>query len=87
VYRLAGDLAPPAGLRLGPEQLADLIEELAQDRPVTNALVREHTGLDRAEAIRLLNDLVRQGRLVQVGSRRGTRYVLPGEDETQLPLR
>jgi len=87
VYRLAGDLAPPAGLRLSPEQLADLIEELAQERPITNAVVREHTGLDRTDAIRLLNDLVRQGRLVQTGSRRGTRYVLPGEDETQLPLR
>ena len=87
VYRLAGDLAPPAGLRLSPEQLADLIEELAQNMPVTNALVRKHTGLGRTESIRLLNDLVRQGRLVQVGSRRGTRYVLPGEDESQLSLR
>jgi ATP-dependent DNA helicase RecG len=86
VYRLADDLAPPAGLRLGREQLADLVEALAQDGPVTNSLVREHTGLDRANAVRLLSDLVRQGRLVQVGSRRGTRYVLPNEDESQLSL-
>ncbi|MGH9189153.1 MAG: ATP-binding protein [Acidimicrobiales bacterium] len=86
VYRLAGDLAPPAGLRLSPDQLADLVEDLAQEGAVTNTLVRQHTGLDRLDAVRLLNDLVRQGRLVQIGSRRGTRYVLPGQDDTHLPL-
>jgi ATP-dependent DNA helicase RecG len=87
-YLLAGDLAPPAGLRLGRAELADLIESLAHEGPVTNKLVRDRTGLDRASAVRMLSDLVQQGRLRLVGSRRGARYVLPraADDAAQLPF-
>ena len=87
-YQLAGDLAPPAGLRLGRAELADLIESLAHERPVTNALVRDRTGLDRASAVRMLSELVHDGRLLLVGTRRGARYVLPGSegDDARLPL-
>jgi ATP-dependent DNA helicase RecG len=76
-YRLAGDLAPPAGLRLDPEALGDLVVRLAQEGPVTNALVRQRTGLDRAQALALLSALVEEGRLERRGERRGARYVRP----------
>jgi ATP-dependent DNA helicase RecG len=76
-YTLNETLAPPAGLRLTRQALKDLIIELAADDgpPLTNARVRERTGLDRAEALRLLDDLVSEGRLERLGTRRGTRYV------------
>jgi ATP-dependent DNA helicase RecG len=79
-YTLDGSLAPPAGLRLTRQALKSLILELATDveaPPLTNARVRERTGLDRAEALRLLDELVREGRLERLGTRRGTRYVPP----------
>jgi len=78
-YRLAGNLAPPSGLRLSPAELEAAIVELAQEAPVTNAVVRERLGVDRSEALRLLDALVKQGRLVREGARRGARYVLPSE--------
>lgn len=77
VYRLEGDLEPPAGLRLEKEELKELICSLAGDGVVSNADVRARTGLDRIDALRLLQELVREGRLVQQGLRRGTRYALP----------
>ena len=77
LYRLEGDLEPPAGLRLEKEELKDLICSLADDGPVSNADVRARTGLDRIDALRLLQELVAEGRLVQSGLRRGTRYALP----------
>ena len=76
-YRLTGTLAPPAGLRLGPDDLASLIVDLAAERPISNADVREATGLDRTEARALLAKLVDEDRLVQMGERRGTRYHRP----------
>jgi ATP-dependent DNA helicase RecG len=76
-YRLEGSLRPPAGLRLGPEELAGVIEELASEVPVSNADVREATGLDRVEVRSFLARLVTEGRLVQVGQKRGTRYRKP----------
>ncbi len=77
-YRLEGSLEPPAGLRLGPEELASLIENLAAEGPISNADVRAATGLDRVEARELLGRLVKESRLVQTGQRRGTRYLLSG---------
>ncbi|MBX6370583.1 MAG: hypothetical protein IRZ04_21655 [Rhodospirillales bacterium] len=76
-YTLNESLAPAAGLRLTRQALKELILELAADveSPLTNARVRERTGLDRAEALRLLDELVGEGLLVRVGARRGTRYV------------
>lgn len=75
-YRLVGDLAPPAGLRLSRKELGELIVAMAEDGPVTNQGVREATGLDRQAVLSLFDELVETGRLVRVGQRRGTRYLL-----------
>lgn len=74
-YHLEGSLEPPAGFRLGPDELDHLIENLAAEGPISNADVREATGLDRVEVRELLGKLVKRGRLKQVGQRRGTRYL------------
>ncbi len=76
-YTLNESLAPPAGLRLTRQALKELIFQLATEdgAPLTNARVRERTGLDRAEALRLLDELVSENRLARVGTRRGTHYV------------
>jgi ATP-dependent DNA helicase RecG len=76
-YTLNETLAPPAGLRLTRQALKELVLQLATDDgpPLTNARVRERTGLDRAEALRLLDELVADGLLARMGTRRGTRYV------------
>ncbi|HMI82423.1 MAG TPA: ATP-binding protein [Solirubrobacterales bacterium] len=75
VYLLEGDLEPPAGLRLGREELKTMVCSLATEGPVSNAEVRARTGLDRVDALRLLRELVEEGRLTRRGERRGTRYV------------
>lgn len=77
-YHLAGSLEPPAGLRLGPDELEDLVVSLAAEGPITNASVRDATGLDRWKVRDLLGGLVAAGRLTQVGERRGTRYYAEG---------
>ncbi len=77
-YHLAGSLEPPAGLRLGPDELADLVVSLATEGPITNASVRDAIGLDRWKVRDLLGELVAAGRLTQVGQRRGTRYYAEG---------
>lgn len=77
-YHLVGDLAPPAGLRLGPEALAEFVVAMAAKGRVSNADVRKETGLERGEALALLSRLVDEGRLERIGERRGTRYVAPG---------
>ena len=64
--------------RIGPAPGAqELVLRAAAEGPVTNAAVRELTGLDRAAVLALLQRLVHEGSLVQEGSRRGTRYRLP----------
>lgn len=73
-YLLSGSLHPPAGLRLSLEELDDVIVGLAAKGPISNADVREATGLDRAAALSQLERLTRSGRLVRSGQRRGTRY-------------
>ncbi|MGH2874290.1 MAG: ATP-binding protein [Solirubrobacteraceae bacterium] len=73
-YRLAGDLRPPAGLRLSHEELDAVVLGLADQAPITNTTVRDATGLDRVEALALLDRLVTQGRLRRTGQRRGTKY-------------
>lgn len=78
-YVLADSIAAPAGLRLSDAELADLLVEMAQEEPLTNAMVRSRTGLERAQALRTLDALVQDGRLVRTGERRGTRY-LPQSD-------
>ena len=74
-YHLVGDLAPPAGLRLGPEDLAEFVVTMATRGKISNADVRKETGLERGEALALLGHLVDEGRLERIGERRGTRYV------------
>lgn len=76
-YTLAEAIAPPAAYRMTPRQLRELVLEAAEDGPVSNEAVREITGLDRQDALRLLQALVNDGVLVQLGQRRGTRYRLP----------
>lgn len=75
-YHLVGNLAPPAGLRLGPEELADFVVTMAAKGEVSNADIRKETGLERSEALALLSRLVNEGRLERIGERRGTRYVV-----------
>lgn len=76
-YVLAEALGAPAGLHLSPAGLEDLLVEMAAEEPLTNISVRQRTGLDRAQALRVLDSLVASGRLKRVGERRGTRYVVP----------
>lgn len=47
---------------------------LAQIGAIANSDVRAATGLDRAEALALLDRLVNQGMLVRTGQRRGAKY-------------
>ncbi len=75
VYELQGGLEPPAGLRLDRGELKDLVCEMAEEQSLQNADVRARTGLDRLDALTLLNELVAEGRLARVGQRRGSRYV------------
>ncbi len=76
-YVLDRSLAPPAGLRLNPAELEDLVFEIASEGPVSNADVRNRTGLDRTETLEVLTKLVNEGRLLRTGQRRGTRYLAP----------
>jgi len=78
-YILADSLSAPAGLRLSREELTGVLLGMAAEEPLTNARVRLRTGLDRVEALRVLDALVEAGQLVRVGERRGTRYQLIGD--------
>lgn len=75
-YVLSASIKAPAAFRLGPQALEELVVALAEDGPITNAEVRRATGLDRAEALRLLDRLVGKGVLERRGARRGAHYVL-----------
>lgn len=75
-YHLAPDLGVPARIRHTDDEVEALIVRFARQGPITNALVRQRTGLDRQAALAALRRLVAAGRLVQVGERRGTRYEL-----------
>lgn len=68
-----GNIEPPASAVAPPDPERVVIDE-ATRRPITNAIVRELTGLDRALASALLRRLVREGWLSQHGQRRGTYY-------------
>lgn len=75
-------LAPHLG---GARRLtADEIEALVMEHAiglgsVTNEAVRDVAGLDRLQALAVLDRLVAKGYLVRVGSRRGTRYEVPDD--------
>jgi DNA-binding IclR family transcriptional regulator len=64
---------------LGPVELADLIETMATEGPISNSDIRAATGLNRSEVRALLAKLVKEGRLLQSGERRGTRYQAAGK--------
>lgn len=81
-YVLQPHLRPGLGARQSPEELAELVLRHAAREPLTNQAVREITGLQRDEALALLQVLVRQGRLRLEGERRGARYVLT---QTAIP--
>ncbi len=76
-YILADSIGAPAGLHLSPAEIEDLLVEMAAEEPLTNLSVRQRTGLDRAQALRVLDRLVVSGRLRRIGTRRGTRYIVP----------
>jgi ATP-dependent DNA helicase RecG len=82
-YMLKESLQPPAGLRLTPDELTAMVLRDARNvetPPLANSRVRELTGLDRSEALALLESLVQAGRLRRTGSKRGTRYEVVPED-------
>ena len=64
--------------RLTDDEVDARVMDLAREGPVTNSLVRQHTGMDRIEALAVLAHLVDAGRLERRGERRGTHYVLVG---------
>lgn len=77
-YSLRDSLHPPAGLRLSAGELEELVLADAREPGaprLTNARVRELTGLDRVDSLRVLDSLVDQGRLRREGSKRGTFYL------------
>ncbi len=76
-YLIAPELGIPARIRHTDDELDAMALSLAQDGPVTNAVLRERSGLDRHEALAVLRRLVDRGDLIQVGEKRGTRYVAP----------
>jgi ATP-dependent DNA helicase RecG len=78
-YQLAGSLVPPTEVRVSAAELEQLVLQMARQGPVTNSLLRAELGLDRTDALRLLEGLVNRRRLLRVGERRGTHYELPDE--------
>ena len=76
-YSLAGSLRPPAGMRLGPDELASLVESLAADGPTRTPTFTGRPASHRAESLAVLDRLVREGRLIRTGARRGVRYHRP----------
>lgn len=85
-YSLAPSVKAPVAFRLSPSDLEDFVAALADEEPLTNARVRSATGLDRAEALRVLDSLVKAGRLLRIGERRGTRYFAPSSRNRQITL-
>ncbi len=73
-YRISSDL-DRRHAHLGIQEVDDLVLAMAEETPVTNALLRERTGLSRPQALAVLARLVASGRLERRGERRGTRYV------------
>lgn len=78
-YHLSDSINPPLGFRMRRDELETFVAALAAERPLTNAIVREETGVDRVEALRLLESLVAQGELIRVGEKRGARYLMAGK--------
>ncbi|GAB3593046.1 ATP-binding protein [Angustibacter peucedani] len=64
---------------IGPERSLErvVLDVAASGAALTNQSVRELTGLDRVAARELLRRLVNEGRLIQEGVKRGTKYRAP----------
>ncbi len=75
-YRIALNLGWPAQVGLNHAELREEVLRMAEDTPVTNAILRDRLSLSRAEAVRLLNGLVADDLLALRGSKRGSHYVL-----------
>ena len=75
-YRLSPAVASPDGMRHAPRDHEARVLNMARQGPVTNADVRDDTGLGRAAVVQIFNRLVASGRLERRGSKRGTHYVL-----------
>jgi predicted HTH transcriptional regulator len=67
------------------DELIDLVVEMASEEGmVTNATVRERTGLNRLQALAVLAAANEEGRLERKGEKRGTKYVLPSPEPLDL---
>lgn len=76
-YELAPEIGIPTNIRHTDADLDEIALRLARTGAVTNARLRVETGVDRLLALHVLRRLVDAGKLVQLGSKRGTRYELP----------
>ena len=77
-YTIASELRGPS-VASRDELNAIVINLARQQGSVTNTMVRAAIGVESEAALRLLTRLVRDGRLVRLGARRGTRDGLPGD--------
>ena len=77
-YRVDSSVSVPARIRHTDAELDQIALDIAAEAPLTNVRLRQETGLDAAQARKVLRRLVERGELVQRGSRRGTRYELMG---------
>ncbi|HVF75234.1 MAG TPA: ATP-binding protein [Acidimicrobiales bacterium] len=76
-YHLSDAIHPPLGLRMRRDEIEAFVLSLADGGPLTNATVRAQTGLDRVDALRILERLTARGHLIRRGERRGVHYVKP----------
>lgn len=76
-YELAPEIGIPTNIRHTEAELDEVALQLARTGAVTNARLRTETGADRQVALAVLRRLVDSGDLVQLGTKRGTRYELP----------
>lgn len=67
-------LPADAGVAPTPDEWQALLPRLRKQGAIRNSDVREVLGVDRRAATKLLARLVSEGRVVQTGERRGTRY-------------
>ncbi len=75
-YHIAPDLGVPARIRHTDSELDAIAVSRAELGKLSNKTLREETGLAAPDARKVLRRLVDSGVLVQVGSKRGTYYVL-----------
>lgn len=73
-YTIVKDLRPTGAVPVTRDDIREMLVAAATRSPLTNARVREITGLSRAQSLQVLNELVDDGRLERTGTKRGTRY-------------